>query len=258
MIDPVLVIALIPLILAGLWLWQRPNWMGLSGKTLWDWIALLAVPGTVTLAAIVLASVQFRIEQAQRMESALAGYVDRITRLMLDPDLQIRPDLARALGRAHTQAIFGTLDGERAGRVLAFLTQVDALQDFAPSLEGRDLRGSMLKGLDLSGMDFEDADLSGADIEGARLFGADLEGSDLREADLKTADLRNVDFDETRLDGADLAGADLRGADLSTATGLSQRQVDRACTDAATRLPQRLSLPRDPRCDMDPEAADDD
>ncbi|MFX9035064.1 pentapeptide repeat-containing protein, partial [Acinetobacter baumannii] len=39
---------------------------------------------------------------------------------------------------------------------------------------------------------------------------------------------------------AELTGADLKGADLSGARGLTQDQIEDACTDGSTRLPGGL------------------
>ncbi|MGH7232948.1 MAG: pentapeptide repeat-containing protein, partial [Nitrospiraceae bacterium] len=49
-----------------------------------------------------------------------------------------------------------------------------------------------------------------------------------------------TNLQNTDLTGALLKGADLRGADLSTARGLTQEQVNEACVDEHTVLPQGL------------------
>ena len=53
-------------------------------------------------------------------------------------------------------------------------------------------------------------------LEGARLEGADLSGADLVHADMR---------------GASLAGTNLTATSLSGAKGLTQDQLDQACTD---------------------------
>ena len=42
---------------------------------------------------------------------------------------------------------------------------------------------------------------------------------------------------------ADMGGTNLSGADLSGARGLTQRQLNEACGDSATRLPSGLTVP---------------
>jgi uncharacterized protein YjbI with pentapeptide repeats len=83
-------------------------------------------------------------------------------------------------------------------------------------------------------------------LAGANLKGADLGGANLRDADLSGAILEGVSFRGTQLEGAKLVGARLGGADLSQSIGLSQRQLDGACGNAAgtalTRLPPSLVL----------------
>jgi uncharacterized protein YjbI with pentapeptide repeats len=50
-------------------------------------------------------------------------------------------------------------------------------------------------------------------------------------------------FNGAKFKNANLAKANFSGSDLSTATGLTQAQLDAACGDAETRLPKGLSLP---------------
>jgi uncharacterized protein YjbI with pentapeptide repeats len=62
-------------------------------------------------------------------------------------------------------------------------------------------------------------------------------------ADLGRADLGKAMFAGASLAQADLTLARLDGADLSGALGVTQPQLDRACGDAATRLPKGLARP---------------
>ncbi len=69
----------------------------------------------------------------------------------------------------------------------------------------------------------------------------------LREADLSDADLRRADLNIADLSGADLFRADLIGADLSDANLqeaviLTQSQLNKACGNERTELPQGLSI----------------
>ncbi|MGZ9810349.1 pentapeptide repeat-containing protein [Pseudoroseicyclus sp. H15] len=229
-------------LLAITWLILRPAWMGLSGRTMWDWISLLAVPSMVALATALLTAAQFRIEQERAAEEALLSYVDRISNLVL-----ARPEgldaAGAAVARAQTDVILHLLEGERAGRALSFLAELEVLGIVRPPLEERALSGADLKGLDLTGADLEGSDLAGAELEEAVLMGADLESADLTGADFKDADLRGAELGHARLQRADLDHADLRGADLHLAEGLTRAQIALACLDTSTRLPDDLARP---------------
>lgn len=224
-------------LLTGIWLIWRPAWLGFSQKTMWDWISLLAVPLVVGFATFLISAAQTRIEQERALEHALQGYFQRIGELALDERLETRAKMASALGRAETVAILRMVEGERAGRVFAFLSEMDLLKAFAVEFEQLDLHGAEMKGLDLDGLDFEASDLAGADLEGSSLKGVDFEEADLRHVDFKEADLRGVDFQGAMLGGADFEKADLRGADLRFAIGLKAAQVLAACLDETTLVP---------------------
>ena len=113
--------------------------------------------------------------------------------------------------------------------------------------------------------------IGGSNLEKADLRGADLTGAELRLANLTDAKLGTFDFglkpeDEaslreylrasklgeeqerflrtTDLTDADLSMAQLDGADLSHAQGLTQKQVDAALGNAATKLPKDLAIPQ--------------
>lgn len=130
----------------------------------------------------------------------------------------------------------------------AFLVNAD--------LSYSDLQGSVMQGADLRGANLEFARLQGADLElanlkGANLYGADLEGAGLNGADLQGAtlsranlqgaslyhaNLEGADLEATNLQGASLQEANLSGADLRSPVGLTQEQIDQACTDEKTWL----------------------
>ncbi len=77
----------------------------------------------------------------------------------------------------------------------------------------------------------------GADLRGAFLYYANLSGAELYHADLSGANLFTAN-----LSGADLVGADLRGAFLRDAQNLTQEQLDTACGNSNTKLPEGLRL----------------
>src|SRR5690606_26208080 len=86
-----------------------------------------------------------------------------------------------------------------------------------------------------AGADFREADLTAANLRDAR-----LERSSFREADLSSANLVGAILTGSDFTDADLSRAQLRGADLSRAKGLTQDQLDDACSDGSTRLPKGL------------------
>jgi hypothetical protein len=105
-----------------------------------------------------------------------------------------------------------------------------------PDLRGADLSGANLRFADLSDAKMSHANLSGANLREARLIGTDLGLANLTGADLTGANLSD----------ADLPGANLSGADLSYAKNLTQAQLDGACGDATTKLPEGLTIKRCP------------
>jgi uncharacterized protein YjbI with pentapeptide repeats len=130
---------------------------------------------------------------------------------------------------------FANLTGAKLTR--ANLTGVDAIL--------ADLTGANLTRANLTGVNLTGVNLTGANLTGANLTGADLTDANLSDADL--ADLTGAD-----LTGADLAdltgafggfpGANLTGANLTGAHGVTQEQLDAACGDDMTKLPEGLTI----------------
>jgi hypothetical protein len=225
-----------------IWILVRPGWMGFSGKTLWDWLVVLAVPTVLSVATMLISAGQARIAEARAQEEALQQYIDRISALTLAGQFRTAAPDAIAVGRAQTLAVLQIVDGARSGRVLSFLDEIGLMGSLVTSLEGLNFSGAELKGLALSDLDLEEADLSGADLEQADLSGADLEEADLRNADLKEATLSGADMEGAAMAGARLDHADLRGANLAGATGIDRDELEKACLDDKTVLPAGLSV----------------
>ncbi len=89
---------------------------------------------------------------------------------------------------------------------------------------------------DLSRTDLQGADLTHANLQGALLRGAKLQGADLREANLQGASLAGAN-----LQRASLRGAKLQGAFVAGARNLTREQLDEACGDDKTQLPDYLA-----------------
>jgi len=104
-------------------------------------------------------------------------------------------------------------------------------------LNGAYLSAANLTGANLSGTNLRSVDLSGANLRGANLRGANLSGAHPIGADLTGANLRGAD-----LTGVNLRGANLTGAKLSGAKNLIQTQLNEACGNNETELPEGLDL----------------
>jgi uncharacterized protein YjbI with pentapeptide repeats len=69
-----------------------------------------------------------------------------------------------------------------------------------------------------------------------------LSGAYLRRADLSGAYLIGIDLSGADLSGASLLNADLSGANLSGATLTNAKDLDKACGDTNTKLPEGFSV----------------
>ena len=109
-----------------------------------------------------------------------------------------------------------------------------------PSL---DLARTNLGAANLSGVLLFATNLRATNLRGANLGHANLGEANLCNADLSGADLRHTNLCAANLRGANLDGADLGGADLSMARSVSQDQINAACLDEKTSLPQGITRP---------------
>jgi uncharacterized protein YjbI with pentapeptide repeats len=109
-------------------------------------------------------------------------------------------------------------------------------------LTGANLTGANLSRVDLTGADLTGANLGLADVNGAYLGGANLSGANLSGANLRSADLTGANLRGVNLRGANLSVAYLIGADLTGAKNLIQTQLNEACGNNETVLPEGLGL----------------
>lgn len=112
-----------------------------------------------------------------------------------------------------------------------------------------DFSNAVLTRADASGSQFEAADFAGADLTLVRLVDAhclraQFDDATLRHADARGADLRGASFSGAVVTGASFDGANIAGADLRQAEGLTQAQLDQACGDGRTRVPQGMQVSR--------------
>jgi uncharacterized protein YjbI with pentapeptide repeats len=104
-----------------------------------------------------------------------------------------------------------------------------------------------LAGADLSNTCVKYGNLEGADFSHAKLFLMCMSYADFKGASFRGTDLSGANLAHAKLDGADFSGAQLtitsfKGTDLSRAKGLTQKQLDQACGDAATISPAGLHV----------------
>ncbi len=213
--------------------------MSQQSKSLWDWLnllAVLAIPAVVGLGAAWFTAKQAQVSGAENLdnqrESALQGYIDKMSELLLEKNLRgSQPeDDVRTIARTRTLTILPRLDKERKRSVLQFLIQSDLLLNeegkLVMFLAGADLSGANLSltGLSksaLAGVNLRGADLSGTFNFKASLVGADLSGANLSraklDANLSRTNLQEVNLSYANLSGANLGYAMLIGADLTRA-----------------------------------------
>ena len=110
------------------------------------------------------------------------------------------------------------------------------------NLSGANLTSAKLNRVDLTGADLTGANLGLADLNGAYLSSANLSGANLGGANLTGADLSGANLRGANLRGANLSVAYLIGADLTGAKNLIQTQLNDACGNNETELPEGLSL----------------
>lgn len=105
------------------------------------------------------------------------------------------------------------------------------------NLAGADLTNTCVKAHDLHGADFDGANATLMCMSFANFSGASFRGTTLDAANMAHANM----------DGADLTGAktsitSFKGTDLTKAKGLTQAQLDAACSDAETRVPAGMKI----------------
>jgi hypothetical protein len=135
-----------------------------------------------------------------------------------------------------------TVIGRRAVGPDGDLTAKDYLDLEHVSIPGANLFRADLSIANLRDTNLNVANLGDADLSYANLIYADLSHANLINADLSHAALNGANLSYAPLNGANLSGASLIGADLSVAQNLTQTQLDKACGDANTKLPDGLTL----------------
>jgi len=230
-------------------------------KTLWDWMELLVVPVVLAVGALLFnwvqkknelaivekqAQVEREIAEDRAQETALQGYLDRMTGLLLDRELSEAHEKSKiwAVARVRTLTVLQGLDERRRGVLLSFLYEADLInrdRSIIPlaranlsraNLHAFHLEGANLSQAKLYGVDLSDAEMQGVDLHQASLSNAKLFGADLREANLISAKLDGADLRMSRLHRAAMIGADLSRANLALAE-LNEADLTGACLEEA-------------------------
>lgn len=110
-----------------------------------------------------------------------------------------------------------------------------------------DCVGCNLSGADLSNTCVKEKNLRGANFNGANATLMCMSFSNFTNASFRGTELSGANMAGAKMDGADLTGAktsitSFLGTDLRKVKGLTQKQLDVACSDAATRLPPGLKI----------------
>lgn len=257
-------------------------WTGFRGKTVWDWLqllAFLAIPLAVALRTAWFSASQNQtsllILQDQQQETTLQTYLDRMSELLLNNHLSTSSldDDVRQVAQAQTLVVLPQLNGARKREVVSFLYDTGLIIYKEPpgntgansiiDLQGADLRNADLRDVDLSranlgGANLERADLHNTSLEATYLDATDLKGADLDQAlmsviYLSSADLRDTnlsdaylfqaDLSDSNLNGANLKNANLSSAFLYYAVGLTNEQLSQAKSLKGATMPDGSKHP---------------
>lgn len=139
--------------------------------------------------------------------------------------------------------------GARFDRIEAYRADFSNLDATGASFGSAEMQRAKLNNSMLANTDFTKADLGRAQLDGADISGSRFSLANLARADFRgTTSNAALDFDR-----AFMFLARLEGVDLSTATGITQAQVDIACGDDATVLPAGLTKPAGWPCNFEQE-----
>jgi uncharacterized protein YjbI with pentapeptide repeats len=111
----------------------------------------------------------------------------------------------------------------------------------------RDCPNCDLRGADLTNTCVKHGNVQGARFDNARLVLMCMSYANFKGASFRGADLAGANLAHANVDGADFTGATLditsiKGTDMTHAVGLTQAQLDAACGDAETRVPDTLKV----------------
>jgi uncharacterized protein YjbI with pentapeptide repeats len=142
------------------------------------------------------------------------------------------------------------LKGANFNKVEAYRSDFSGVVAPGATFVNAEVQRASFKGANLQGVDFTKAELGRADFDDANLIGTTFTMANLSRARLNGAKFAGpVDFRDSFL-----LLTRIEGVDLAAATGLKQHQINLACGDEDTRLPQGLSRPESWPCPNDSDA----
>jgi len=109
-------------------------------------------------------------------------------------------------------------------------------------LKGKTYAGARLRQADLSTAIMNRSNFARTDMRDVNAYGALFSSANFSGANLTHASFVGTYLQGANFAGANLTGTNFSGAEMDRARGLTQRQLDEACGDEATRLPGRLHL----------------
>lgn len=198
--------------------WRGWRWTGFKGKSLWDWLKLLIIPGGLAVVVFLLnASQSHRSDQveADRLEATVLNeYFQQMSDLMLNRKLTAatgEDDPVAQMATALTLSALGRLNHRRKALVLQFVDRANLISaDHSPV----DLDGVDFHEIDASRLRFthrmvlEDVDLTGADFSKAAIGGA-------AKPSYLSGRFGDAKFQDAWLKVTFKAGTNLRGARFS-------------------------------------------
>jgi uncharacterized protein YjbI with pentapeptide repeats len=188
-------------------------------KTLWDWMELFIIPAVLGLGALVFTNQQRvndqKIEYNRNQEATLQNYMDEMTELLIDQDLQTvisdNGSPVSNVAKVRTVTALRILDEERRNIILRFLYMSRLSGNILEytNLSEVDLTGAVLIEFNLKFTNLCEANLHKAKLDSANLFRAHLNGANLCKADLTRAKMQYAILDFANLSNATLIHADL-------------------------------------------------
>ncbi|TRT44716.1 MAG: pentapeptide repeat-containing protein [Microcystis aeruginosa Ma_QC_C_20070703_M131] len=253
------------------------KWSGFQKKSFWDWLQLLIVPLMLALGAFYLNSAaDFRdsqIAQERKQQEILTDYFSKMQGLIVETKKSKQTPGSkesnseerlllefRSTAQALTLSVLEQLDGERKGKVIAYLaeSQLITADNNEPSPQPEiELDGANLKGMVLNDVDqvvkngnklrviikksdmtdsrferiglFANSDLTGSNFSNSILTSVDFTNANMPQAKFIKGKINNVNFTDTILKETIFDGVKLENIVVSPAT-----DFDNACFTTST------------------------
>ena len=107
----------------------------------------------------------------------------------------------------------------------------------------RNLAGARLRQSDMSLSALDYTTMAGADLRDVNGYAGRFTGVNFSGADMTNSTFVGAYLGGANLRGARLAGANFSGAEMAKTVGLTQAQLNAACGDEKTTLPNGLHIP---------------